>query len=197
MEETEKKAASRHRRTYLVNRVFQVRFILEIVAVVLASTLLAAAAFYFLADWELSSTFFSVHREVQDIRLVLLPAVALTALVVFGLVAGLCIYITLRETNRLAGPLYRFEQNVRLMAEGRFDLVTRLRHGDELQRLAEALDAMGDGVGGAAGRMREAASVLRLQVEGLEARRLLPDAEAEKLRAGMAEMEKAIGFFRR
>ncbi len=184
------------RRTYLVNRVFQVRFIMEIIAVVLISTMLAAVSFYLLADWELSSTFFSVHREVQDIRLVLLPAVALTALVIFGLVAGLCIYIVLRETNRLAGPLYRFEQNVRKMAEGRFDLITRLREGDELQGLADALDAMAKGVGGAAGRARDAIALLRVRVEELAAGAALAPGEADTLRQRIAELEQAVGFFR-
>lgn len=51
------------------------------------------------------------------------------------------IIFSLHLTHRLAGPLYRFEQLAEELKKGNLGLRIRLREGDDLQELAEALNA--------------------------------------------------------
>lgn len=189
-------AGGPQRHVFLINRIFQIRFILKIVAVVLGSTALAAVAFYLLAEGALSTTGLAMEQQGEDLRAVLLPAVALAALITFALVTVLAVAITVRETHRLAGPLHRFEQNIRLMAEGRFGAETRLRQGDELRGLADAINALSRSVLAASGRARGAASRLREARAELERSGSLAPEAARLIDRGLAEIEEAHGFFR-
>lgn len=51
------------------------------------------------------------------------------------------VIFSLYLTHRVAGPLYRFEQSAQELKKGNLCLRIRLREGDELQGLAEALNA--------------------------------------------------------
>jgi hypothetical protein len=51
-------------------------------------------------------------------------------------------------TFRVAGPIYRFEQHLRVVAEGRDPGPCKIRKGDELQDFCDVLNA-------ALGRMRQ------------------------------------------
>lgn len=57
---------------------------------------------------------------------------------VFLLVGG---YLTLRITHRIAGPLYRLERVIREEIDG-VPFEIKLRPGDEMQELAEALNEL-------------------------------------------------------
>lgn len=51
------------------------------------------------------------------------------------------IIFSLHLTHRIGGPLYRFEQSAQELKNGNLSLRIRLREGDDLQELAEALNA--------------------------------------------------------
>lgn len=187
------KNSARH--TYLINRVFQIRFILKIIAMTLAATAFAGLGFYLLADSQLDSSFFSAHRDIQNARELLVPAVALAALVTFAVVAVLSVFITVRETHRLAGPLFRFEKNIRSMAEGRLETLTTLRKGDELRGLATALNQLSAALQDASRQTQASVSSLRSTIEEMKGRGVLAPDAAQALEQRIAEVESSSRFF--
>ncbi len=70
-------------------------------------------------------------------------------------------WVALFVSHRMGGPLYRMEVMFKDLAEGRLDQKVRLRRGDQLQEVAEALNR---GVSGLRQRLED----LRAQARQLE-----------------------------
>jgi methyl-accepting chemotaxis protein len=137
---------TRKRRTYLVDRSFQLKY-----ALVLAAWGLLLAIVFGLWVWQ-------AHEHVADLalraprgaaaaaversdRLLLwmLPVIGILSAAALGLVGFLM-------SHRIAGPVYVMGRDLRLLAQGHFPEQRSLRKGDELQNLFElfrhAVDAL-------------------------------------------------------
>lgn len=68
---------------------------------------------------------------------VLINNVTITFAVLFPLMLVVGVLIT----HRVAGPIYRFEQHLTAIAKGENPGVCRIRQGDELQGLCDAINA--------------------------------------------------------
>jgi hypothetical protein len=68
---------------------------------------------------------------------VLISNVTITFVVLFPLMLVVGVLIT----HRVAGPIYRFEQHLGSIAKGENPGVCRIRQGDELQSLCDAINA--------------------------------------------------------
>ncbi len=62
----------------------------------------------------------------------------------FGLVLPLIFAVGVLITHRIAGPVYRFEQHLKSVAQGNYAGPCRIRNGDELQELCDAINAAVD-----------------------------------------------------
>jgi signal transduction histidine kinase len=58
----------------------------------------------------------------------------------FGLVLPLIFAVGVLITHRIAGPIYRFEEHLKDVTEGRYAGPCRIRAGDELQELCDAIN---------------------------------------------------------
>ncbi|MBI5017004.1 MAG: methyl-accepting chemotaxis protein [Deltaproteobacteria bacterium] len=134
--------AAPQRRTIFIEKAFQLRFIGKVTAVILLGTGLTGGLLYLLADKEFGRAFYSAHYQARSSWELLLPAVLVASFVSMCVVALLAIFLTLYDSHRIGGPLYRFKANLERVGRGDLTLVTRLRDGDELQSLTEAMNAM-------------------------------------------------------
>ena len=142
------KSKKRFKGRFLVSRPYQVRFIAEILLVVLLATFLSAGGAYVLTKGEMESGFYSGHRKLVNLHQVLpkvLAVSSLVTLVAMGLLGG---YITLRETHRVVGPVNRMEKKFKEMAEGDFSYLESFRKDDVLKGLDDSinihLNSLGD-----------------------------------------------------
>lgn len=135
---------SRKRRILFIEKAFQVRFIAKVTAVVVFGTALTGGLLYLLADREFGRAFYSAHYQARSSWELLLPAVLVASFVAMCLVAGLAVVLTLYDSHRIGGPLFRFKANLKEIGDGNLVLVTRLREGDELQSFSEAVNQMVD-----------------------------------------------------
>ena len=137
-----------HRRRLLVNRPYQVRFMVEIMVVVLVATLLSTGAAYLVTQQEVTSGFFSGHKKLVNLHEALPKVLLTSAFVTLVTMALLGAYITLREAHRVIGPVRRLEQKFREMTEGDFQYLESFRKGDVLKGLDDSvnihLNNMGD-----------------------------------------------------
>jgi hypothetical protein len=128
------------RKRLLVNRPYQVRFMVEIVAVVLVATLLSTGVAYFVTQKEVESGFFSGHKKLVNLHEALPKVLLTSALVTLLTMAFMGAYITLRETHRVIGPVRRMEEKFQQMTVGDFTYMASFRTGDVLKGLDDSIN---------------------------------------------------------
>ncbi|MEW6487244.1 MAG: methyl-accepting chemotaxis protein [Thermodesulfobacteriota bacterium] len=181
------------RRILFIEKAFQFRFIAKMTALVVAGTALTGGLLYLLADQEFGRAFYSAHYQARSSWELLLPAVLVSSFASMGVVAALAVVLTLYDSHRIGGPLYRFRVNLKAVGEGDLTLVTRLREGDELQPLTEAMNDMTRGLREKLLAVHEAARELEDWADGLAG-----VDEADRTRAAKAceGLRRALGAFR-
>lgn len=115
---------SNRRRILKIKNQFQDQLMLEIILV----------TFIFINSLVIIS--FVTLETIQDIfQLKFMLAIALAGGELGGL--GILYYYTLRQSHRIAGPVYVLENRLRELAQGNFTGKMRLRKGDYFQDTAE------------------------------------------------------------
>jgi len=122
------------RRTVLIKRALQLKYIgMVFVSVLLASLIVGGDIYYTMA------------RMVLAENPSMTPAVAQfnwIIMVKLLLYLGLMLMISLYVSHRFAGPIYRFEKSAQIVASGDLTHRVSLRTGDELLELQEEFNGM-------------------------------------------------------
>ena len=135
------RARSRHqhlRRHWLVNPPLQYQFVGVMLLVLLLLTVGALGSVY-LALWLTLHTF-DFGRD--PIAVAQLSTVGLMVTLELLLLAPVVVWIGIRLTHRVAGPLIRINAAVQQMARGDFQIQLKLREGDSLVDLADAINLL-------------------------------------------------------
>lgn len=90
--------------------------------------------------------------------------------------------VLVRETHRVAGPLYRFRQVFRTIASGDLSLRVRVRDGDYLTQEADELDRMVVALRDCVSHMQHSIDRVAAAVEALDREGLLPTDTTHALR---------------
>lgn len=112
-----------------VKKRFQRWLLLRISGTVLLSALVAALVLYFYSHQELGESFYTAHVTVRRVSDLLLPVVLAGAGV--SLLSGLLLALFLPQ--KIAGPLYHVERDLRRLGQGDLTVKIVLREGDTLQ----------------------------------------------------------------
>ncbi len=126
------------RRRYLVNPTMQYRFVGVMLLVLL---LMAAGALgsVYLSLWITLQTYGLTHNALAVAQL---STVGLIATIELLLIAPLVIWVGIRLTHKVAGPLVRIEAALAAMAQGNFDVHLTLRKGDSLVEIANSINTL-------------------------------------------------------
>lgn len=178
------------RRIVFIERAFQLRFIGKVTAVILLGTALTGGLLYLLADKEFGRAFYSAHYQARSSWELLLPAVLVSSFVSMCLVALLAIFLTMYDSHRIGGPLYRFKANLERLGSGDLTLVTRLREHDELQSLTEAMNGATRALAEKVRAVLDAEAEVRAAAGGPEG------APPEALARSLDRLREALGAFR-
>ena len=122
------------RRTVLIKRSLQLRYIGMVFASVLLASLIVGGDIYI-----------TMSRMMLTDNPGLAPAFAqfdAIILVKIALYLAIILLISLFVSHRFAGPVYRFEKSARIIAQGDLTHRVSLRTGDELVELQEEFNAM-------------------------------------------------------
>ena len=126
------------RRQWLVNPALQYRFIGIMLMTLLLMTAGALGSVY-AAIWSTLRTF---ELTTNPIAVAQLTTVGLVVTCELLLIAPLVVWIGIRWTHKVAGPLVRINAALQQMAQGSFDVHLKLRKGDSLVELAEAINVL-------------------------------------------------------
>jgi methyl-accepting chemotaxis protein len=129
------------RRTYIVNRRFQFKYIFIILSVMLITVFSVSFTTFYIVWKNVIDSFFFVPEAARKLsgiymntaRLLILPGLFLA---VCAVVAGLIF------SHRIAGPVYRVKKTAEDIAGGDLSVTVRFRKDDDLHDLADALNGM-------------------------------------------------------
>jgi len=133
---------SHKRRDFLIKKDFQARFIMHFFLLVIMGGFTSTGLLFLLSSGNLTSNFNNSHLSVKDTAIYLLPPIIYTNLVTMIIISCALIAVTLIISHKIAGPLFRFEKDVQLIAAGDLTHVIRLRRKDQLKRLSMDINQM-------------------------------------------------------
>jgi methyl-accepting chemotaxis protein len=119
-----------------VKKTFQRWLLIRILGVTLLCSFVAALILYFYSRNEITSSFFDAHIKIRRVSDLLLPVVLAGSFI--SLASGLILSLFLPQ--KIAGPIYRIEQDLKTVQEGDLTSHITLRDGDVLVELAEAVN---------------------------------------------------------
>jgi len=129
------------RRKYLIDIKTQGPFLVKSGLACAGGTLLLCVLLFYLADEELGRSFYSVHLRLRNTWQVLFPAVLISGGISFFLTLATILFLALRESHRLGGPIYKFNHLFSRLESGNFSTDFSFRNGDLLFGLGESYRA--------------------------------------------------------
>jgi methyl-accepting chemotaxis protein len=130
------------RKNYFIRMKFQRAFILKFCLLVAAGTILSGLMVYRLSTQTVTTTFENSRLQIKSTSDFILPALILSSCVVIVAIGIATIIVTLITSHRIAGPLYRLEQDMQKVLAGDLTVKFTLRSHDELQSLGQSLNAL-------------------------------------------------------
>jgi nitrogen fixation/metabolism regulation signal transduction histidine kinase len=118
------------RRNYFIKKKFQRDFILKFCGLVVGGSIISGVIIFMMSKNTLTSAFENSRLVIKSTADFILPAVCLSSAVVLILVGLAAIMITLFTSHKIAGPLYRMEQDVKEVAGGNLKIKFNLRGSD-------------------------------------------------------------------
>lgn len=130
------------RRQHFIKKDFQARFIIKFCLLVLAGAVISTLLVYLFTHGTLTSSFKHSRLVIRTTAEAILPAVLYTNLITLGLISLASIGITLFVSHKIAGPMYRMEEDLKVIARGDLKKKIRFRRDDQMTPLAESVNAM-------------------------------------------------------
>ena len=130
------------RRQYFIKKGFQARFMALFVIILILGAVVTVGVTLMTNNGSLTSTYVDSKLVIQNTSLAILPSVVYTTVLTTFFIGVVAVLVTLLVSHKIAGPIYRFEKDIRLVAQG--DLTTRIniRKDDQFQELAVSLNTM-------------------------------------------------------
>ncbi len=174
------------RRTYLIDREFQVKFILKFCALTAAAGLLFMSILYFSVMQSTAVSIVNSRVVVRSTADLILPILIQTVIVVTIVMSLFTILVVLFVSHKIAGPLYRFKRVMQELENGDFSSDFQIRTPDQLQELAKAFNSMIKRVREELGQLKENSLTLKQKLENLS------DHEISELKRPILKELKAI-----
>ncbi len=136
-------ARQERRKRYLIKTGFQLRYLgLILIAIILPTILFSACLYY--AIFSLMAEQLGLPESIAYNITPVLNKINFTILVGFPVITTALLFWGLLISHRIAGPMYRLEQDLDKIAKGDLSLRIRLRRKDELGSIAEGINKVLD-----------------------------------------------------
>ncbi len=135
---SERSARTYRRRQFLVNRPLQLRFVGIILAMLVVLTVVALSTIY-LTLWVTMSTF---GLQDDPVTVALFTTFGWSLALELLITAPFVIWAGILLTHKVAGPLLRVHVALAKMTQGDYSVNIKLRHGDALVDLADAVNEL-------------------------------------------------------
>jgi methyl-accepting chemotaxis protein len=165
-----------------VKQDFQMWLLIRVMGTVLVAIATASVILYFYSKSVVDADFLSHAEKVRKISEILPPVLLAASLT--SLLAGLLLALFLPQ--KIAGPIFRVEQDLQLIREGDLTKKITLRCGDVLKELAEHVNLT-------VADFRQLLQELKEVQENLEVK--LSDIESEEINGLLDQQKKSLERF--
>src|SRR5208283_4688345 len=110
--------ANNRRRTYIVRMDFQKDFIIKYCILVLIAAVTLSLIVYLFCGTTVTTVFKQSRLQIMNTNDFILPYLFWSSAIAVVCAVAVCWRMTMIISNRLAGPLYRFEKDIAQVAQG-------------------------------------------------------------------------------
>jgi len=128
------------RRQYYIERDFQLKFIVRFCLLVLTGVIISTLLVFLFTRGTLTSSFQHGRLVIENTSLAILPAVIYANIVTLALISLASISITLFISHKIAGPLFRLKEGLKIIERGDLTKKVRFRNKDQLTELADSIN---------------------------------------------------------
>ena len=172
------------RKQYFVKKDYQLKFILKFCLVILAGSIISTLLLLLFSEGTLTSSFEHSRLVVKNTAIAIIPAVILTNIITLAIVSLIAIVVVLFISHKIAGPMFRFEKELKDIGQGNLTKTIKLRERDQFTTLAESLNLMTAG-------LRERVLAIQIELEQLLESASKQDISKE-LMVGLSRLEEDI-----
>lgn len=130
------------RRSYFIKKDFQFRFILKFCLLVFIGVVISTVLLFLFSQDTLTSSFQQSRLVIKKTGLAILPSLVYTNLITLGLITLATIIVTLFVSHKIAGPMFRFEKELKDVGQGDLTKKVIVRKKDQITELADCLNNM-------------------------------------------------------
>lgn len=130
------------RSQYLIKKKFQVDFMLKFSLILFFGILLSTVLLLSLSQGTLTSSYAASGLEIKNTGSAIMPMVVLTNLITGAVICLSAIVVMLFVSHKIAGPIFRFEKDIKRVSNGDLTVRINLRKKDQLKDMALALNQM-------------------------------------------------------
>ncbi|MCM2286824.1 MAG: HAMP domain-containing protein [Desulfobacula sp.] len=141
------------RKNYFIKKEFQFKFIIKFCSILLCGIVLSTVLVFLFSQETLTSSFDNSRLVIRNTGDAIMQTLLITNLITLGVITLSAIGVTLFVSHRIAGPMFRFEQDIKKIASG--DLLVRihLRQTDQFAEMAKAFNEMASSLHGKLSKM--------------------------------------------
>lgn len=130
------------RRQYFIQKDFQSKFILKFCIILLIGIIISVGLLFLFSKNSLTSSFEQSRLVIKNTADAILPNVFISHLIALVLIILLTIVTTLLVSHKLAGPLFRFEKELKEIGNGDLSKDVKVRKKDQIKAMADSLNQM-------------------------------------------------------
>lgn len=145
------------------------KFITSFSLSVLIAAVIFVTIFYIYTYRELGSSHSQALLTLQGLRHNILPAIVLTGGIVVIFATLAILMMTLINSNKIAGPIYRLEKSFESIGDGDLSLRIKFRKGDAVNGLAEGVNSVSESLGTKISNISREMKEIRDEAERLRA----------------------------
>jgi methyl-accepting chemotaxis protein len=130
------------RRHFFVKKGYQFVFILKFCLIVIAGAVISTGLLFLFSQGTLTSSFRNSSLVIEKTGFAILPSVFYTNIITLILILLATITVVLFISHKIAGPLFRFEKEIKDIEQGDLTTTVRLRTRDQITDIAAGLNSM-------------------------------------------------------
>lgn len=155
------------RKKYYVKKSFQARFILIFGVLVLVGGFFSTGLVIYFSHGDTTALFSNSQLKIFDTASFLLPAIIYSNLITIIFISLSIMVMVLFVSHKIAGPLFRFEKDIKTIGDGDLTYKICLRKDDQLKKLSCDINEMTEGLN------------LKLEIIKSDIKRCMNSAEAK------------------
>ncbi|MCD6298210.1 MAG: methyl-accepting chemotaxis protein [Deltaproteobacteria bacterium] len=136
------KNRSYKRRHFFVKKGYQFVFILKFCLIVIAGAVISTGLLFLFSQGTLTSSFRNSSLAIEKTGFAILPSVLYTNIITLILILLATITVVLFISHKIAGPMFRFEKELKEIGQGNLTKSIRLRNKDQITDMATDLNSM-------------------------------------------------------